>query len=198
MSLLSKLHGLLDNPVVYNVFQRVVSIGRMEAIRFFEEMIQREASGRVCDIGCGTGNYSHLVKEGYFGLDKNLEYIIHETNKNYVCSDATITPFANGVFDFVYSIGFFHHLDDKQSGLALKEIRRIIKPGGHIIIVEIFYPENVWNVFGHLLCRFDRGRFVRNKKSFKKMLSKEFKILNDNYILNSFPQNMRYFCLEAI
>lgn len=194
------VHNLLDYPLVYNCIQKIASIGRMKAIRFFENKIREEARGKVCDVGCGTGNYSKLIDSHYFGVDLSTRYLktVWGNNKYFICADAASLPFANEVFDTLFSIGFFHHIDDVQTKKVLLEIRRTIKRDARVVIVDIFYPESRFNIIGYLLCRFDRGRFVRKDQYFKDILKDSFVILETDYIPRSFPQNMRYFLLKRI
>lgn len=193
------IYNLLEYPAIYNTLQRLASVGRMKAIRFFENKIRQEAFGRVCDIGCGTGRYSHLIKNNYYGIDMNRNYLIStkEEGKYFICGDVTKLPFKHNSFDFIYSIGFFHHITENQTREALNEVYRTIRNNGRIVIVEIFYPENSFNIFGYFLCRFDRGRYVRERQSFEEILYERFQIVESDYIKRSFPQNMRYYILKC-
>ena len=47
-------------------------------------------------------------------------------------------PYGNGVFDFVYAINVLHHItDDAQRDAILREIVRVLKPGGVFFLQEI-------------------------------------------------------------
>jgi ubiquinone/menaquinone biosynthesis C-methylase UbiE len=59
-------------------------------------------------------------------------------------------PFADAEFDVVLSSLMLHHLpeDLKEQGLA--EVRRVLKPGGRLIAVDILgFPAPIGHIFGH-------------------------------------------------
>ena len=64
----------------------------------------------------------------------------------FVESDALRLPFANGTFDLVTAAFGFRNLANYEAGLA--EIRRVLRPGGTIAILEFTEPKPGW--FGDL------------------------------------------------
>ena len=95
-----------------------------------------QAYPRILEIGCGTGA---LLKElsqssAAYGLDispKALEFCL-ERELNSVClGDITSLPFRDDQFDAVVCVDVFEHVDDDAA--ALREVRRICKPGGRLI-----------------------------------------------------------------
>ncbi|MDD5617655.1 MAG: methyltransferase domain-containing protein [Candidatus Omnitrophica bacterium] len=104
---------------------------------------------KVLDIGCGTGLLSlRLLKAGdcsITGIDSSKEMMSIFRNKicrlklgnRITCKlmDASSPKFKRNTFDIVVSTVTLHHLKDKAS--PLKNIYRIIKPGGKLIIGEI-------------------------------------------------------------
>jgi ubiquinone/menaquinone biosynthesis C-methylase UbiE len=101
----------------------------------------------LADIGCGTGYYtldfSRLVgPEGLvYSMDVNpelLEKVTYKTKDlknviNSLSSEESI-PVKVGVIDVCISIQSFHEFDDKE--VTLNEIKRILKPGGRLIIID--------------------------------------------------------------
>lgn len=74
-------------------------------------------------------SFSHTV-----GMRKARSLLDALNKKNILlvsCSSLAL-PFPDNYFDFVFSSSALEHMRDK--GLALKEIKRVLKPGGHSII----------------------------------------------------------------
>jgi SAM-dependent methyltransferase len=93
----------------------------------------------VLDIGTGTGsNLRMLREEGYrnvAGIDLNpvaVRYCLAKGFASVLAGDATNLPFAEGQFDLVLATDTIEHIDDDRK--ALKEIHRILVPGGYAMI----------------------------------------------------------------
>jgi len=56
------------------------------------------------------------------------------TSARFVCGDAVRLPFSDSSFDLVLCRDVLHHLTDREG--ALREIRRVCKPGGKVWIIE--------------------------------------------------------------
>ena len=95
-------------------------------------------------------------------------------------------PYANGSFDCVFSCFMFHHLKDvKEKQQTLREIRRVLEPGGRLALLDFAPPDSTqsgllsrWTHSSHLLkdntesrmlsligsVGFTDGRIVRRSK----------------------------------
>ena len=116
---------------------------------------------KVVDIGCGTGSVSFMISPmvGELGLvvgvDSN-QYAINYCNEiaqgngilntKFMISDATNLDFESHIFDVSYSRFLFQHL--KAASEALREMVRITKPGGLVMVEDcdlftwLVYPKN--------------------------------------------------------
>ena len=99
----------------------------------------------VLDLGCGTGRLYHLFADfqgiKYVGVDQSagqLAVAQEEFPKNtYVEAEMMTLPFEDNEFDIIYCIATFHHLPDEESRIqSLEEMKRVLKPGGHIIMTN--------------------------------------------------------------
>jgi len=105
------------------------------------------SSGKmVLDLGCGNGRYFEYFKErsiNYFGIDNSEKLIEIAKNKypegNFRVADALNLPFSDNFFDKIFSIAVLHHIPSEElRTLFLKEAKRVLKPGGILVLT-------VWN-----------------------------------------------------
>jgi SAM-dependent methyltransferase len=92
----------------------------------------------VADIGCGNGKYLNLHSHYHIiGLDKSigLTNISNSRGHEVAVADSLDLPFVNHKFDYCISIAVIHHFSNRSRRIeALKEIKRILAPGGHALI----------------------------------------------------------------
>ena len=105
---------------------------------------------RVLDLGCGAGHVSFQVAPlaaevvAYDLSEQMLEVVAQVaverelSNLRTVQGAAECLPFADGEFDFVFSRYSAHHWSDL--GLALREARRVLKPGGVAAFIDVMSP----------------------------------------------------------
>jgi len=112
---------------------------------------------KVLDLGCGNGKLRLLfkdVKVEYTGVDNSIELLklaesrkdFEIPNQKFIKADAFALPFADNTFDSVFFIAVFHHLPGKElRRQALAEIRRVLKPGGYLLMTNWnrYQKENV-------------------------------------------------------
>jgi len=140
---------------------------------------------RVLDLGCGNGRLVEVFKERnieYIGADVSEKLIKiakekYPQNEFIIISDFNL-PFSNNYFDKVYSLAVFHHIPSEEFRLQfLREIKRILKPGGNLILT-------VWNLnpFKMLLIRKPKRTISFFKCLIFKILGKSKLDYNDFFI----------------
>jgi SAM-dependent methyltransferase len=98
----------------------------------------------LLDLGCGSGPFlRHFQGEGYDNLygvepDPDLRSLIPASIATVKGGVAEAIPFEDGRFDVVFVYGVLHHLkaDEVNYRQACREIARVVKPGGHVFIIE--------------------------------------------------------------
>ena len=97
----------------------------------------------VLDLGCGTGEYYEALSnctKSYIGLDYSSSMISRAKNKynniglkpKFIVGSGVKIPFDDNKFDMVCAIGYIQYFIDPSQ--TLKEISRVLKPGGSLII----------------------------------------------------------------
>lgn len=104
---------------------------------------------RVLDIGCGTGTLAIMLKRRapdvrIVGLDPDPNALQRAQRKareagveiDWVQAFADAIPDIDATFDCVLSSLMLHHLDRGAKRAALCDVRRVLKPGGSLHIVD--------------------------------------------------------------
>jgi ubiquinone/menaquinone biosynthesis C-methylase UbiE len=103
-----------------------------------EHIPERSRSGAILDIGCGTTPYflmnTQFAKK--FGVDPHLgrEKCAGITLDRFDVEKNRRLPFCDASFDAVTMLAVFEHIEQKNLNNVLKEIRRVLKPGGRFIM----------------------------------------------------------------
>lgn len=104
------------------------------------------SDGRVIDIGVGTGNLSEkFLHEGLevIGVDQSRQMLYVAKKKHpdlkLRLGEFLKLPFENNVADRIVSTYAFHHLTDKEKARALREMLRVLKENGEIIIGDMMF-----------------------------------------------------------
>jgi ubiquinone/menaquinone biosynthesis C-methylase UbiE len=100
---------------------------------------------RILDIACGTGELERLLLAQWptlqiVGTDISLGMLQRalvktpDAKASWVLADADHLPFADGFFDHAICANSFHYFRSPLA--ALQEAHRVVRPGGHLILVD--------------------------------------------------------------
>lgn len=95
------------------------------------DMVARYATGRTLDVGCGAMPYRDRIlrtADSYDGLDAEVRH----PDVRYVASATDMSPVEDASYDTVLCSEVLEHVDDPV--LALREIARVVRPGGQVIL----------------------------------------------------------------
>jgi ubiquinone/menaquinone biosynthesis C-methylase UbiE len=113
--------------------------GRRELLKV---LMRPNQSNKILDIGCGTGETLTFLEQTFpgssvYGVD-NYQLAVNFTkkrgHKKIYKASAYKLPFRNNSFDIVLFLDVLEHLKDDWG--AIKEAKRVLKPGGKIIITS--------------------------------------------------------------
>jgi len=144
---------------VYDAMNRVMTVGLDRRWRRITvEQVVRKGD-RVLDACCGTGDLALAARvrgADVVGLDFSERMLERARAKSHdiewVRGDVLALPFDDASFDAV-TVGFgVRNVDDLEAGLH--ELRRVLRPGGRVGILEITHPRGALVPFYRLW--FDR------------------------------------------
>ena len=135
----------------YDMLAWWMTRGRERAFR--ERLVDLAGIGpgeAVLDIGCGTGSLALAAKQRVGargevnGIDASPEMIARARRKA-VKARATVVfetgvaetlPFPDARFDVVLSTLMLHHLPRPVRQQCVREVRRVLRPGGRLLVVD--------------------------------------------------------------
>jgi demethylmenaquinone methyltransferase/2-methoxy-6-polyprenyl-1,4-benzoquinol methylase len=145
---------------VYDVMNRVMTAGLDVRWRRLTARAVVQPGDRVLDAACGTGDLAIADRKAgareVTGLDFSERMLERARRKapelEWVQGDMLELPFEDGGFDAA-TVGFgVRNVADLE--LALRELRRVLRPGGRLAILEITQPRGPLRPFFSLW--FDR------------------------------------------
>ena len=137
---------------VYDVMNRAMTLGLDTKWWRLTVSAAVRPGDRVLDVCSGTGDLALAAREAggdVVGLDFSERMLERARKKSgtieWVRGDALALPFADGEFDAV-TVGFgIRNLDDMERGL--REIARVLRPGGRFGCLEITRPRGLLRPF---------------------------------------------------
>jgi ubiquinone/menaquinone biosynthesis C-methylase UbiE len=177
-------HGItIGTPGLYDLLAPLFFFGRRR--RAYRELL--EAAGvdqgdRVLDVGCGPGYFVGMLAEAVgqegsaIGIDAAPEMIEYANRKSRRLSNCAFQvgtveslPFPDDSFDVVVSSLMVHHLPEEGRAEAIREMRRVLRPGGTLLVADFKIPEHgIWGFLaritghsGHGFSPSQRGMLAR-------------------------------------
>jgi ubiquinone/menaquinone biosynthesis C-methylase UbiE len=137
---------------LYDPLTKIMGVDRLRTA--FLQQARLQPSHTVLDMGCGTGTFAVLIKRvsphvNVIGLDPDPDALDRARGKaeragysiQFDRGMAGDLPYPDGAFDRVFSTFVFHHLVGDQKTKMLREVRRVLAPGGTFHLIDFAGPD---------------------------------------------------------
>ncbi|TMC35828.1 MAG: methyltransferase domain-containing protein [Chloroflexi bacterium] len=139
------------------------------------EAIDARPDDRVLDVATGTGMVAAELVRRYgchvVGLDQSADMLARARERDGVFDEIVLgraekLPFADATFDHLTFTYLLRYVDDPAA--TMRELARVVRPGGHIASVEFGLPSGLWRALWWMYTRIGlpvAGRVVSVKWS---------------------------------
>lgn len=153
----------------------------------------------ILDIGCGHGLlHKHLDKPRYNikACDPAASVIEEARRMNphvaYVSNDGHTLPYDDESVDVAFTVCVMHHVPPEKWQSFLKEMKRVIRPGGLLVVYE-HNPYNPLTLYIVKTCPLDANAVLLRSSRLKKLLhSCQIQNVRQEYII-FFPFRGEFF-----
>ncbi len=133
----------------------------------------KHGGGKILDAGCGTGRFLiELDKYGIsYGTDVSkdaLKYAKLRGHFRLTNSSLLNLPYKNESFDIIVCLGVLYHMQIKDDESVLREISRLLKKNG-IVIITVAAHEFLRSSFDEIECtrhRYAKGEILKKCEKF--------------------------------
>jgi demethylmenaquinone methyltransferase/2-methoxy-6-polyprenyl-1,4-benzoquinol methylase len=158
----SRAGALITRPKLYDRLVGIASFGREARLRRRVIGLAGITPGlAVLDIGCGTGTLL-LAAADSVGANGRLcgaepsapmvgraraKAAAEGVNAEFVQAHAQRLPYPDAAFDAALCTMVLHHLPPNERAAALAEARRVLKPGGTLLVADVLAPRSFGALF---------------------------------------------------
>ena len=192
---------LLKNPSLYRFYQKAVrrKYDEYDFIKFIFKK-KKLKNIRLLDICCGDSYILEYINEfidDYLGVDNNDKYLaqckLRWKNFNFLNLDlndvSNIDDLLKFKPNFIFINGAIHHLDDK----TIQSINSFIKnnlPDCYFLSVDPIKNNN--SLLNTVMISLDRGKFIRNKTEYAKIMNSFDSFIIDDFYKMNFENIFHY------
>lgn len=149
----------VHSPRFYDWIAAACCLGREGRMRERTLDVAGVAAGeRVLDVCCGTGTLAIAARRrvgetgAVHAIDASAEMIVRARKKSarkslpvtFEIAPAQALPFPDATFDVVLCTLALHHLEEGDRATAIAEMKRVLKPGGRLLVVEFKRGRGAW------------------------------------------------------
>ncbi len=162
---------IFDQPFFYEKV-RIFLIGGHPFTQTLE-LLDAKDTDVILDVGCGPGLLAQKIRfRQYLGFDSDPKYIEIAKNRRipnaqFNLEDVSHYDFGKFRPDKAILSGVLHHLNDSEALYVLKALARTVSQ--RIVTDDPLYAR--YHVVNNLLCRLDRGEFIRTEEEMRRLFA---------------------------
>ena len=195
------INFLLKNPSLYRFYQKTVR-EKYDEYDFFKFIFKQKnfKNIRMLDICCGDSfvlEYLNEFLDDYLGIDNNPKYLKQCKNRwnrfNFINLDLNDKQNIDNLLEFkpnfIFINGAIHHLDDE----TVKSINSLIQNNfsdSYFLSVDPIKTNN--SLLNSMMIMLDRGKFIRNKLQYSKIMNSYRSFIIDDFYKMSFQNIFHY------
>lgn len=188
----------LDKTLAFTGMEHAffVDVKRDHIVRMAQAHFSDIAALEVLDLGCGIGAYHAGLKNRFgelHGIDVSEQSIQVASAQHpfvrYATFDGVRLPYADEQFSLTFAVCVMHHVPPEQWTSLLKELNRVTKPNGLMLIFE-HNPYNPATQYIVKTCDIDKDAVLLRPRTLKKLAAAAgFQALDTKTIISVPPAN---------
>jgi len=184
---------LLKYKIIYRLYQNIIRKDKDE-YSFIKYVFQQHKNINVLDICCGDSYILNYIKNcinNYIGIDNNSNYLKNSKKKfpkfSFINSDIEkihkIKKLNQFKINFIFINGAIHHLNDSKVTSLIYCLNKKF-PNAKFLFIDPVRGEN--KLINKLMITLDRGKYIRTKQKYKKILKNFNSMETNDFFLMSF------------
>ncbi len=154
------------------------------------DLVGDPRNATLLDVGCGIGLTDRLLHHRVgrlYGIDLAHEAVARAaasgSGTHYLSTGAPAIALRDASVDLAFAICVLHHVPPGARGAFFSELRRVVRPGGFVVIFE-HNPINPLTRVAVSRCAFDEDAVLIGRRSMERLLRDNgFRIERSAYIL---------------
>lgn len=118
------------------------------------EIVAGKEGDKILEVGCGeAANIVNLESMGrkyrWYGMDisfDKIKFCVSHKIGDFLCADVINLPFRDNSFDVVFARDLLHHVDKRRENV-IKEMIRVCRKKGKVILLEANGRNSIYKVF---------------------------------------------------
>ena len=184
---------LLKYKVIYRLYQTIIR-KKKDEYNFIKYIFQQYKNVNVLDVCCGDSYILNYIKNyinNYIGIDNNSNYLKNSKKKfpkfSFINSNVEeidkIKKLNRSKVNFIFINGAIHHLNDNKVTSLISYLNKKF-PTAKFLFIDPLRGKN--KLINKLMINLDRGKYIRTKQKYKKILKNFNSMETNDFFIMSF------------